>query len=547
MKDRKYIFVVGGVMSGVGKGITTSSIGAILKARGFNVTALKIDPYINVDAGTMNPTEHGEVFVLDDGDETDQDMGNYERFIGITLPRDNYMTTGRVYETVIHKERNLEYNGRCVEVVPHIPLEVISRIEKASEKAKSDITIIEIGGTIGEYQNILFLEAARMMKIKHPDDVIFVMVSYLPIPSKVGEMKTKPTQYAVRTLNGAGIQPDFIIARSETFLDEKRKEKLGMFCNIPERYVISAPDIDSIYEVPINFERDDLSRLILKKLGLKYKKTDLKKWYDLVEKIKHPKNKLKIGIVGKYFGTGDFVLSDAYISVIEAIKHACYQNHAKPEIDWINSETYEKNPEKLQELENYDGVVIPGGFGSRGIEGKILAIEFLRKNKIPFLGLCYGMQLAVIEYARNVLGLKDAHTTEIDRETKNPVIDIMPEQKKNLEDHNYGATMRLGAYPAKLKKGSIAEKSYGTAKISERHRHRWEVNPEYVERLEKAGIIFSGKSPDGKLMEIAELPVSVHPFFLATQFHPELKTNPLEGHPLFNEFIRTGLKLKNTV
>lgn len=544
MKNRKYIFVVGGVMSGVGKGITTSSIGAILKARGFNVTALKIDPYINVDAGTMNPTEHGEVFVLDDGDETDQDMGNYERFMGINLPRDNYMTTGRVYETVIHKERNLEYNGKCVEVVPHIPLEVIERIEKASNKAKSDITIIEIGGTIGEYQNILFLEAARMMKIKHPDDVIFVMVSYLPIPSKVGEMKTKPTQYAVRTLNGAGIQPDFIIARSETFLDAKRKEKLGMFCNIPERYVISAPDIDSIYEVPINFERDDLSRLILKKLGLKYKKTDLKKWYDLMDKIKHPDGKVKIGIVGKYFGTGDFVLSDAYISVIEAVKHAAYHNRVKPEIDWINSEQFEKEPEKLEDLKKYDGVVIPGGFGSRGIEGKIKAIQFLRENKIPFLGLCYGMQLAVIEYSRNVLGLKDANTTEVDRKTKNPVIDIMPEQKKNLEDHNYGATMRLGAYPAKLKSGSIANKAYKATKISERHRHRWEVNPEYIERLEKAGIVFSGKSPNGKLMEIAELPTSVHPFFLATQFHPELKTNPLTGHPLFNEFIKTGLELK---
>lgn len=544
MKNRKYIFVVGGVMSGVGKGITTSSIGAILKARGFNVTALKIDPYINVDAGTMNPTEHGETFVLDDGDETDQDMGNYERFMGITLPRDNYMTTGRVYETVIHKERRGEYNGKCVEVVPHIPLEVIERIEKASVKAKSDISIIEIGGTIGEYQNILFLEAARMMKIKYPEDVLFVMVSYLPIPSKVGEMKTKPTQYAVRTLNGTGIQPDFIIARSETFLDAKRKEKLGMFCNIPERYVISAPDIDSIYEVPINFERDDLSRLILKKLGLKYNKTDLKKWYDLMDRIKHPEGVAKIGIVGKYFGTGDFVLSDAYISVIEAVKHACYHNNVRPEIDWISSESYEKNPEKLEDLKKYDGVVIPGGFGGRGIEGKILAIEFLRKNKIPFIGLCYGMQLAVIEYARNVLGLKDANTTEVNRKTKNPVIDIMPEQKKNLEDGNFGATMRLGAYPANLKKRSIANKAYGAIKISERHRHRWEVNPEYIERLEKAGIVFSGKSSNGKLMEITELPASVHPFFLATQFHPELKTSPLEGHPLFNEFIKAGLKLK---
>ena len=544
MKNRKYIFVGGGVMSGVGKGITTSSIGAILKARGLNVTALKIDPYINVDAGTMNPTEHGEVFVLDSGLETDQDMGNYERFLDVTLPSENYMTTGSVYETVIHKERNLEYRGKCVEVVPHIPLEVIERIEKASAKADADIAIIEIGGTVGEYQNILFLEAARMMRIKHPDDVITIMVSYLPIPSKVGEMKTKPTQYAVRTLNSAGIQPDFIIARSETFLDQRRKEKIAMFCNIPERDVISAPDIESIYEVPLNFERDDLSRLILKKLGLKYKKTDLKKWYELVDKIKHPKNVAKIGIVGKYFDTGDFVLSDAYISVIEAVKHAAYHNHVKPEIDWISSEVFEKNPEKLEDLKKYDGIVIPGGFGSRGIEGKIKAIEFLRKNKIPFLGLCYGMQLAVIEYARNVLGLKDANTTEVNRNTKNPVIDIMPEQKKNLEDGNYGATMRLGSYPANLKKGSLANKAYGTVKISERHRHRWEVNPKYIERLEKAGLVFSGKSPDGKLMEITELPQDAHPFFMASQFHPELKTSPLEGHPMFNEFVKAGQKLK---
>ncbi|EKE11694.1 MAG: hypothetical protein ACD_15C00037G0023 [uncultured bacterium] len=540
MKNRKYIFVVGGVMSGVGKGITTSSIGAILKARGFSVTALKIDPYINVDAGTMNPTEHGEVFVLDSGLETDQDMGNYERFLDVTLPPENYMTTGSIYESVIHKERDLKYKGKCVEVVPHIPLEVIERIEKASEKAKSDITLIEIGGTVGEYQNILFLEAARMMRIKHPDDVIVVMVSYLPLPSKVGEMKTKPTQYAVRTLNSAGIQPDFIIARAETYLDQRRKEKIAMFCNIPERDVISAPDIESIYEVPINFERDDFSRLILKKLKLKYNKTDLKKWYDLVDKIKNPKRTVKIGIVGKYFDTGDFVLSDAYISVIEAVKHAAYFNQVKPEIDWISSEIYEKDPEKLENLRQYDGVVIPGGFGSRGIEGKISVIEFLRKEKIPFLGLCYGMQLAVIEFTRNVLGKKDANSTEVNRNTKNPVVDIIPEQKKNLEDGNYGATMRLGSYPAIIKKGSLANKAYKSLKTNERHRHRWEVNFDYIEELEKAGLVFSGKSPDGKLMEITELPQSEHPFFLGTQFHPELKTNPSKGHPIFNEFIKAS-------
>lgn len=546
MKNRKYIFVIGGVMSGVGKGITTSSIGTILKARGFTVTAMKIDPYINIDAGTMNPTEHGEVFVLEDGDETDQDMGNYERFMGITLSRINYMTTGRVYETVIHKERNLEYGGKCVEVVPHIPLEVNSRIERAAKKANADITIVEIGGTVGEYQNILFLEAARMLKLKKPDDVLFVLVSYLPIPSKVGEMKTKPTQHAVRTLNGAGIQPDVIIARSETFLDSKRKEKIAMFCNIPERYVISAPDVESVYEVPANFERDDLSRLVLKKLGIKPRKSNLKEWYDLGEKIKNPKDKVKIGIAGKYFGTGDFVLSDSYISVIEAIKHACYKHNLKPEIDWINSEWFEKEPEKIEMLKNFDGIVVPGGFGSRGIEGKIKAIEYCRENKIPYFGLCYGMQLAVIEFARHVLGLKGAHTTEIDRETKNPVIDIMPEQKKNLEDKNYGATMRLGTYPAIIKKGTVAYEAYGKNKISERHRHRWEVNPDYIDRIEKKGLVFSGKSPSRKLMEIAELPKNTHPFFLGTQFHPEFTSTPIKSQPLFLEFVRACKENKKT-
>lgn len=544
MQSRKYIFVVGGVMSGVGKGITTSSIGAILKARGYRITALKIDPYINVDAGTMNPTEHGETFVLDSGLETDQDMGNYERFIGITLPSANYMTTGSIYESVIRKERNLEYEGKCVQVVPHIPLEVIDRIKKSAERESADITLIEIGGTVGEYENILFLEAIRLFKIKNPDDVMTVMVSYLPIPHAAGEMKTKPTQHAVRTLNGTGVQPDVIIARSETFLDRKRKEKISLFCNVPERYVISAPDADSVYEVPVNFERDDLSRLILKKLGLKYKKTEIKKWHDLVENIKNPKGLIKVGIVGKYFGTGDFILSDSYISVIEAVKHAAYKMKLKPEISWINSEVFEKEPWKIESLKEYDGVIIPGGFGSRGIEGKIAAIKFLRENKIPFFGLCYGMQLAIIEYARNVLGLKGANTTEVDRKTKYPIIDIMPEQKKNLEDRNYGATMRLGAYPATLTKGTLAYNAYKKNKISERHRHRWEVNPDYIEKLENGGLVFSGKSPNGKLMEITELPTSIHPFFLGTQFHPEFKSNPIEAHPLFSAFIKSGLKKK---
>lgn len=542
MENRKYIFVMGGVMSGVGKGITTSSIGAILQARGYKVTALKIDPYVNVDAGTMNPTEHGEVFVLNDGDETDQDMGNYERFMGIQLSRENYMTTGRVYESVIHRERNLEYGGKCVEVVPHIPLEVIDRIVKASEKDGSEITLIEIGGTVGEYQNVLFLETIRMMKIKNPDDILSVLVSYVPMPNKIGEMKTKPTQYAVRTVNSAGVQPDFIIARSEVPMDQKRKEKISMFCNVGQEYVISAPDVDNVYEVLLNFERDNLSETILKKLRLETKTSDLSAWKNLVEKIKTTKDSITIGIVGKYFGTGDFVLSDAYMSVIEAIKHAGYQAGVKTKIDWINSELFEKEPEKIDSLSQYDGVLVPGGFGGRGIEGKIKAIGFCRENQIPFLGICYGMQLAVIEYARNVLGLTDAHTTEINRETKNPVIDIMPEQKKNLEDGNYGATMRLGAYPAKLEAETIAASLYGQAEISERHRHRWEVNPQYISQLETAGLVFSGKSPEGKLMEIIELPASKHPFFVGSQFHPEFKSTPLKAHPLFFGFVSAAKK-----
>ncbi len=534
----KYIFVAGGVMSGVGKGVATASIGKIIQARGFRVTAIKIDPYVNVDAGTMNPTEHGEVFVLDEGMECDQDMGNYERFLNIDLPAINYMTTGSVYESVIHRERNLGYDGKCVEVVPHIPLEVIERIEKAAKSAGADFITIEIGGTVGEYQNVLFLEAARMLKLKKPKDVLFVLVSYLPIPNKIGEMKTKPTQYAVRALNSAGIQPDIILARSSVVLDKKRKEKIALNCNIQENDVISAPDIETIYDVPVNFEKDKLSDLILKKLGVKPRQSDLKDWTGLSRTAKTAGKTVKIGIVGKYFGTGDFILSDAYISVIEAIKHAAFFHKRKPQIEWLNAEEYEKNPKAINDLKKYDGILVPGGFGSRGVEGKIKAIEFCRKNKIPYLGLCYGMQLMVAEFARNVCGLKGANSTEINRETKFPVIDIMPEQKKNLKDKNYGATMRLGAYPAALEEGTQAFAAYKKHLISERHRHRWEVNPEYVELLKKKGLVFSGKSPDGRLMEIAELPKIIHPFFLGTQFHPEFKSRPLNPHPLFREFIK---------
>ncbi len=538
----KYIFVVGGVMSGVGKGITASSIGKILQSRGLTVTAMKIDPYINVDAGTMNPTEHGEVFVLADGYETDQDMGNYERFMGLKLSRANYMTTGSVYQQVIERERNLEYGGRCVQVVPHIPLEVISRIKGAARKAKADVTIVEIGGTVGEYENILFLEAVRMMKIEHPGDVLTVMVSYVPTPSKVGEMKTKPTQHAVRTLNGTGIQPDFIIARADRPLDDKRKEKIAVFCNVPPDAVISAPDVESIYDVPINFEKDHLSDRLLERFGVRAKKRDLGPWKRKVALMKQVRSKVKIGIVGKYFKTGDYVLSDAYISVIESLKHAAYATKQKPELHWLDATEYERDPEKLSELKGFDGVLIPGGFGARGVEGKIKAIEYCRVNKIPYFGLCYGMQLLVIEYARHILKLADATTHEINPEAKHLVIDVMPDQKKKLAEKNYGGSMRLGEYPAKLLKDTLASDAYQSARVIERHRHRYEVNPAYVERLKKGGLIFSATSPDGVLMEIAELPREKHPFFLGTQFHPEFQSSLLTPHPLFVAFLEACKK-----
>jgi len=537
----KYIFVVGGVMSGVGKGVSTSSIGRILQSRGYRVTMVKCDMYVNIDAGTMRPTEHGEVFVGEDGIEADQDLGNYERFAGITATRDNYVTTGQVYQAVIDRERSFGYEGEDVEVVPDIPNEIIRRIDMAARKAEAEVVVVEIGGTVGEYQNILFLEAIRILKLKRPNDVALVLVSYLPIPKSIGEMKTKPTQYAARTLNAAGLQCDFILCRAEKPIDGIRRKRLAVFCGIEPDNAISAPDVESIYEIPVNFEKEHLSDKLLKKLQLKPRRRDLREWQQLVRNIHSSTTPLKIGIVGKYFGSGDFTLADSYISVIEALKHAAYNMRRRPVVEWLDAEEYEKNPKKLQELSKYDGVIVPGGFGSRGVEGKIAAIRYCREKKIPYFGLCYGMQLAVVEFARDVLGLKKANTTEIDSKTPDPVIDILPEQKKNLAEKNYGATMRLGAYPAMLKKGTITEKAYGTQRISERHRHRYEVNPKYIERLEKKGMVFSGISPDRRLMEIMELPRSVHPFFLGTQFHPEFKSQPLHPHPLFREFVKAAV------
>ncbi|OGF30920.1 CTP synthase [Candidatus Falkowbacteria bacterium RIFOXYD2_FULL_35_9] len=537
----KYVFVVGGVMSGVGKGIAVASIGRILQAKGYSVTAIKIDPYINVDAGTMNPTEHGEVFVTEDGDETDQDLGNYERFLGTNIYSINYMTTGRVYQSVIERERNLEYGGKCVEVVPHIPEEIIDRITKAGKKADADITIVEVGGTVGEYQNMLFLEAARMMKMNNISDVVFVLVSFLPIPSKIGEMKTKPTQYAIRTLNSAGIQPDFVICRAEQPIDDVRKKKIALNGNMFKDHIISAPDIEYVYEVPLNFEKENLGDLILKKFGWseKYNAPGLKNWEQLVSRIKNATEEIKIGIVGKYFHTGDYVLTDSYISVIEAVKHACWKHGRKPKIDWLDSGDFEQDESNLESLRQYHAVIVPGGFGSRGIEGKINAIKFVRENKIPYLGLCYGMQLATIEFARNVLGIHDATSTEINDQSPNQVIHLMADQVKNIEESNYGSTMRLGAYPCVLDERSKSYIAYKEKNISERHRHRYEFNNDFRQKMEQAGMLIAGVSPDNRLVEIIELPE--HPFFVGVQFHPEFKSRPLEGHPLFNALIEAGV------
>ena len=544
-KNHKYIFVIGGVMSGVGKGIATSSIGKILGAKGYKMNPIKVDPYLNIDAGTMNPTEHGEVFVLDSGLECDQDLGNYERFMDIDLKSENYMTSGMVYQHVIEKERNLGYKGKCVEAIPHITGEITRRIHKSAEVSGADISIIEVGGTVGDYQNIMFIEAARILKLKNPNDVIFVLVSYLPIPSTLGEMKTRPTQNAVRNLNSYGVQPEIIIARGTTNLDERRKEKIAVSCNVAVENVISAPDVESVYDVPLNFEKDNLGGIILKTLKLKERqKEDLKDWRAFVNKVKSASKEVSIAVIGKYFDTGDFVLSDAYISVIEAVKYSAYKLEVKPKLVWLNSKDFENGENEVSMLNNFDGVIVPGGFGESGIDGKLKAIKFARENKIPYFGLCYGMQLAVIEYARNVLGLKDANTTEINPDSKNPVINIMNSQRKNIEDEKFGGTMRLGAYKAMLGSGTIARTAYGEDEVWERHRHRYEVNTDYIEKIESAGMIFSGKSPDGALVEIVELPKSVHPFFLGTQFHPEFKARPLHPHPLFTEFMKAVIARK---
>ncbi|MBU0757627.1 MAG: CTP synthase, partial [Nanoarchaeota archaeon] len=481
------------------------------------------------------------VFVTEDGGETDQDLGTYERFLDVNLSKKNNITTGQVYDTVIRKERNLEYKGKTVEVIPHIPQEIKKRIRDAAKASEADFVLIEIGGTAGDYQSVLFIESIREMRLEG-DDIQYVHVAYLPIPGTLGEMKTKPAQHSVRALNEIGLQPDFFIGRGKFAMDDARKEKISFICNIKKHNIFSAPDLENIYEEPLVLDEQGLTKNILENLGLKYKENTLAEWKKFMDKVKGLDKEIKVGIVGKYFDIGDFSLEDSYVSVIESVKHACWYNSVKPNITWIDSKQFEKDSSSLKRLSEIDAVIVPGGFGKSGVEGKIAAVKYCRENNIPYLGLCYGMQLAVIEFARNVCGLAGANSTEIDPKTKYPVIDILPEQKKNIEQNDYGATMRLGNYPAILKEGTIVKELYGKSKIEERHRHRYELEPKYHELLEKNGFIISGISPDRKLAEFMEL--SDHIFMVGTQGHPEFTSRPLKPNPLFVGLIRAAIKSK---
>lgn len=535
----KYIFVTGGVVSSLGKGITAASLGRLLKNRGYKVTIQKFDPYINIDPGTMSPYQHGEVFVTDDGAETDLDLGHYERFVDENLSKASNVTTGKIYQSVINKERKGEYLGSTIQVIPHITNEIKDRVLRVGKNDNADIVITEIGGTVGDIESLPFLEAIRQVKkdVPNRNDVIYVHVTLVPYIAAAGELKTKPTQHSVKELRSIGIQPDIIVCRTVEKLSDDMKKKIGMFCDVEPEAVINNLTADSIYEVPLLMEQEGLDHIALKKLGLEDRPVDLEDWKAMVERMTTAKKQVEIALVGKYVQ-----LHDAYLSVAEALSHAGYAMGAKVNIHWINSEELEETKPDLAEVfKDIDGIVIPGGFGCRGVEGKIDAIRYARENNIPFLGLCLGMQCGVIEFARDVCRMDGATSSEFVPEAKYPVIDLMPDQEDVTEK---GGTMRLGLYPCKLKEGTKARELYGNQEIIyERHRHRYEVSNEFRPEMEAAGLVISGTSPDGRLVEIIEL--KDHPYFVATQAHPEFKSRPNRPHPLFHGFVEAALKIRD--
>ncbi len=527
----KYVFVTGGVVSGLGKGITAASLGRLLKARGYKITSQKFDPYINIDPGTMNPIQHGEVFVTDDGTETDLDLGHYERFIDEGLNSKSNVTTGKVYWSILNKERRGDFGGSTVQVIPHVTNEIKSRFYHNEKAGDNEVAIIEIGGTIGDIESQPFLEAIRQFQheVGH-ENCILIHVTLIPYLKASGELKTKPTQASVKALQGMGIQPDILVCRSDMPLDEGIKNKIAQFCNVPKKHVIENLDVDILYELPLAMEKEHLAQVVCKCLHMDCPTPDLADWTHMIEVWKNPEKKVKVALVGKYTS-----LHDAYISVVEALKHGGVANHAEVEIKWVDSETISSYNVK-EVLSDVSGIIVPGGFGDRGIEGMIAAIQYARENQIPYLGLCLGMQLTIVEFARNVLGLRDANSHEFDPDTTNPVIHIMPD-KENLKD--LGGTLRLGAYPCILEEGSKAYELYGKKEISERHRHRYEVNNDYREALQENGMMLSGFSPDQRIVEMIEIPA--HPWFVATQAHPEFKSRPNKAHPLFKGFIEAAL------
>lgn len=545
------MFVSGGVLSGLGKGITAASLGVLLKARGYSVTNIKCENYLNLDSGNINPVEHGDVFLCEDGLEADLDLGSYERFLNQEVGNANFTTIGQVYTKVIEDTKNLNFNGATVDAIPYVPEEIIRRIKAAAQGF--DVILVELGGTAGEYQNAVYYEAYRIMKLRQPADCIHVHVTYFPTPAHINELKSKPTQLSVKLLNSMGIQPDFVVGRAEKILDQKRKEKVAFYCNLDTADVISNPDSDTVYQIPLTFSDQNFDQRVLSKLGLPEGKSNLKTWQNLVDSIRGQyKTELNIAIIAKYIATGDYELTDSYASLLESLKHASWHNQVKTNILFINAEELQKhNAQAMSDLKKADGIIVPIGWGERGVEGKIDAIEYARTHKVPYLGLCYGMQLAAVEFARHVVGLKKAHTKEVDPNTPHPIIHDIPFEERYQRIKGQGASMRLGAYDCVLKKGTLAYKIYdkhnafkdrNTGMISERHRHRFEFNNEYRQLLADHGFVISGTSPDDFFVEMIELPESQHPFFVATQAHPEYKSKPLTPHPIFTEYLHAASK-----